>query len=268
MKNLILILIALVTILNQQWIFAQKPIPVYDVSKYCLMSVYTDGQFKSAEDGYQLVEPNTSYKLYNIDGYIKTITGYEAIQAEYPCDWNYEINFDDPYIYNYQGAIAIGSLHDAFPKKMQKQTGNNETYKNFVREILVSNGLENPVINITQLYRTDIEGDGVDEVLICATYLHEGLGPWANKGDYSIIIYRNVLNGVVENIVIDSYICRETREGEINGEFGIVAVLDVNNDGMCEIFIENSYYEGSETMIYTFDELEYPVMVAGCGCGV
>ena len=71
-----------------------------------------------------------------------------------------------------------------------------------VRAWLEGEGIASPEVSIDRVTRADIEGDGVDEVLIEAS-LHADESLIARAaGDYSVVLMRRLNRGEVETIVV------------------------------------------------------------------
>ena len=75
-------------------------------------------------------------------------------------------------------------------------------YKEAAAEILRSKGIDNPKVNLTQVIQVDLDGDGVEEVLVSATNYERfrpggGMTPNARAGDYSLVFLRKVVQGKV-----------------------------------------------------------------------
>ena len=66
-------------------------------------------------------------------------------------------------------------------------------------------GVDDPSPELVQLLRTDFEGDGVDEVLIVAERLSDPDTLFAQPGDYSVLLLRQVVDEqVVTTVVAES----------------------------------------------------------------
>ncbi len=125
---------------------------------------------------------------------------------------------------------------------------------------------------LVQVIRTDLEGDGVDEILIAAERNETGVLNPAAVGDYSLLILRKIVQGEVQTAIIADRIVEEPAvEGSIIAldTVRFTAVADFNGDGKMDIAYTSQYYEGSSTHLveYVNDDLG-PVEVLSVGCGV
>lgn len=140
------------------------------------------------------------------------------------------------------------------------------SYAGFARELLATRGLDVPAPVIKQLFRTDLEGDGTNEVLVVAEEVSPGL--FGQEGDYSIIFMRKVVQGEVQTAVLgDSVIIDPDEDFLISFTLGTVA--DLSGDGQMEIVVDAAYYEGLGVDVWEYaDDDLGPVPRISAGCGV
>ncbi len=125
-----------------------------------------------------------------------------------------------------------------------------------------------PIINIIQVIRTDLEGDGVNEVIVAATTIPDDLIS-AQVGDYSMVYLRKVIEGEVQTAILGESIIENLDNLFSNlAVFEVAAVADLNNDGKMEIVLNGTVWEGAflQAWEYINDDLG-PVEVLSCGCG-
>ena len=125
-----------------------------------------------------------------------------------------------------------------------------------------------PIVNITQVIRADLEGDGVDEVIISASTIPEDLIS-SQVGDYSILFLRKLIEGEVQTAILGESIVDDldTLLQDLV-VFELAAVADLNGDGQMEIVVNGTVWEGAflQAFEYVNDDLG-PVEVLSCGCG-
>ncbi|MGI9608698.1 MAG: hypothetical protein ACR2NL_00235, partial [Acidimicrobiia bacterium] len=131
--------------------------------------------------------------------------------------------------------------------------------------LLAERGLivDDPVIK--QLLRVDLEGDGVNEVLVVSEDVAAGLLPV--KDDYSIVFMRKVVEGDVETAVLAQVIVKDTST-DFPASFFVSSVSDLSGDGKMEVVLSSGYFEGLgvEVFEYVNDDLG-PVSQISAGCG-
>lgn len=146
-----------------------------------------------------------------------------------------------------------------------EETVDDGTYAGFAAEMLAGRGLEvsNPVIK--QVIRTDLEGDGINEVLVVAEEVTTGL--LLEEGDYSIAFMRKIVDGEVQTALLgDTVVFGE--EDRFAGAHSVGGAADLNGDGRMEIITNSAFFEGFNVAVWEYvnDDLG-PVKVLETGCG-
>lgn len=140
-----------------------------------------------------------------------------------------------------------------------------------VRAWLKGEGVATPEVSIDRVTRADLEGDGVDEVLIEASLHAEESLLGRAAGDYSVVLMRRLKDGEVETVLVRGDV---VTEDEVNAEhFGgylsasrLLAIADVDGDTWFEVVVARRAYESSAVAVYAWDGREIDdVLVAGCG---
>jgi len=142
--------------------------------------------------------------------------------------------------------VAIGSIAkwNFTPRIPTTIDLNNATYKTVVTNFLRKKGIARPVVKIREAFRVDLEGDGVEEVVLSASYYKKGLSSNAAVGDYSFVIVRKAVGKVVTDHLLEGeFVLKKVDFGAPN-EYHISAIADLNGDGKMEIVLNGSYYEG------------------------
>lgn len=146
-----------------------------------------------------------------------------------------------------------------------EETDDDGTYAGFARDLLASRGLEVDSPVIKQVIRTDLEGDGVHEVLVVAEEVTTGF--LLEEGDYSIAFLRKVIEGEVQTALLgDTVVLGE--EDRFAGAHSIGGVADLNGDEKMEIITNSAFFEGFNVAVWEYvnDDLG-PVKVLETGCG-
>lgn len=159
--------------------------------------------------------------------------------------------------------VAISAPWTLTPHLVES-VADDGTYAEFASQLLSERGLEVADPVITQLLRVDLEGDGLNEVIVVSEEITGGMLPAV--GDYSIIFMRKVVQGDVETAVLAESIVLD--EETFPESFRVGSVADMSGDGKMEIIVSSAYFEGLavEVFEYVNDDLG-PVTQIATGCG-
>jgi hypothetical protein len=159
--------------------------------------------------------------------------------------------------------VAISAPWELQPHLFEAITP-DATHSGYARDLLATRGLVVPNPIVTQAFRTDLEGDGVNEVIVVAQRLEGGYFPY--EGDFSLAFMRKVVGGTVETAILGESVL--TDDTTIPTVYSIGAVADLNGDAKMEIVITSAYYEGLGVEVWEHqgDDIgPTPVLAAGCG---
>ena len=134
---------------------------------------------------------------------------------------------------------------------------------------LASVGIDDPAARPKLVVRTDLDGDGSDEVLMQVERIADYGTLRPEAGDYSAVFLRRVVGGEVRTVPVEHFVADMSGEGP--GYIvlsSVVAVADLNGDGRMEVVLDSDYYEGSNTVAYELAGNGTLVEVMGTGCGV
>jgi hypothetical protein len=138
-----------------------------------------------------------------------------------------------------------------------------------VRDALAAEGLEVAQPAIDRVLRFDLEGDGVDEVLIQA---NRRLDDDAAPGSYSVVLLRRVdEKDVARDIVLHASVgqwlptpASPDDVPTIVEVSEIAGLVDGNGDGVFDLVTETDYYEGGWQSLY---DLRGEPTSTSTGCG-
>jgi len=173
------------------------------------------------------------------------------------------------------------------PRKVTVMKTGNATYQGIVKKHLASRGLnvEQPVL--AQLFKIDLEGDGVDEMLIAAQNIAAsgevefepdqplitttGLPEAAQPGAYSLLMLRKIVAGKVLEIPLHVFVSpKGSTPVDDNWTPPVVGKIcqfaDLNGDGTLEIITATACYEGYAYHVFEVAGGEVREVLS-CGAG-
>ena len=161
--------------------------------------------------------------------------------------------------------IAISADWDIRPHGIELLDVNNPTYQEEVRKLLAETEAETEEVDLVQVIRTDLEGDGVNEVIVTAERISDQSLIANKQGEYSIVFLRKVIESEAQTAILGHHVI-EQAQGGLQPSY-VTAIADLNGDGKMEIVMDSFHYEGSSTTIleYVNNELgAVPALSAGC----
>jgi hypothetical protein len=166
-----------------------------------------------------------------------------------------------------RSVVAIDSTLEPLPRPVEVLAPDNEIYRQVVANILREQGITEPEVIITQAVQADLEGDGVDEILLTATRLSQPGLPVVEAGDYSMLLMLKQIEGQIEPFLVDAQVYLGDAEQVTPYTYEITSILDANGDGSMEVVAEASYYEGNIATLYRVVGTRLEAAI-GCGCGL
>ena len=176
----------------------------------------------------------------------------------------YMINEDDYTIIDVNGLEHLELLNRANIQHLD-----NTIYQDAVKEILEENGLIDTPVVIKQIYSIDLDGDGIDEIIITAENL-ERLGIFMEKGTYSFMLICHADNDIMKSDVVEigmlsGQFYLENGKYEDGGpiSFELESFIDVKGDDSYQLVVRLADYEHISFYIYDYSKMEY-----ACGNGI
>lgn len=266
MKKIRMFFLIVCLILAAGSVIAQHTAIVIDVNNAYIIGGIKDGMILSSDKAAAALQKDEKIMVYDMSGYLYNgiVTG--AFDQEPPCHDVWYASLSPVNLGKSGRTIGISGGKYAFPTKLQITSVQQKVYIDAVQALFDEKSFKTSEIKIKQIIRTDLENDGVDEVIIEAERF-TALSPMAvNIGDYSLIYMRKVINGKVENMVIESSLFDKTDEYFGYSQGDVVGILDVDGDGVCEVIVYSSYYEGESIIVYKYKNGKFvELMSAGCG---
>jgi hypothetical protein len=242
-------------------------VPIIEVQTNGLLGGVENGKYLDAKTTFEKLKGEGNYSLFGIKGRVGELTAtVEAPEPNEPCeDFYYAKTGSET-----ETGTALGKSRtwNPLPRTPKAINLKDKTYLNVVSGILRSKGVPNAKAIIEQAVKVDLDGDGVDEVLLTASSYGGKIQPGAKANDYSFVLLRKIVAGKVKNIMIsEEYIKKTVNFGAVS-RFEISAILDLNGDGKMEVVVFGEYYEGSGADVYEIKaDKAAPIEILGAGCG-
>ncbi|MGH8928748.1 MAG: FG-GAP repeat domain-containing protein, partial [Acidimicrobiia bacterium] len=162
------------------------------------------------------------------------------------------------------GAIAMLASWQLRPRAVVVSEQVSADHRQAAIDVIDSMGIDDPDPPVTQSITVDLDGDGLEEVVLVLQRLPDDL--IGHPGDYSVVLFRKVIEGEWRTAIV------ERSTGVADSPYilshSIPAVADLNGDGPMEIVVDAAYYEGAGTVAYEYldDDLGLVAVISG-GCG-
>ena len=140
--------------------------------------------------------------------------------------------------------LAVGTNADwqIIPRQPKRVSLTDATNKKAVADVLRLRKLPKSPVKIKEAFRVDLDGDGVDEVVLVANHYAEDSNQNAKIGSYSFVMIRKTTRGKTQNQFIGGTFYTKTND-YYDGEYRLSEIADLNGDGKMEIIVETYGYE-------------------------
>ncbi|MBK9924033.1 MAG: hypothetical protein IPP66_01965 [Anaerolineales bacterium] len=229
---------------------------------FILLGGTENGEWLSPESTVSRLSGGETYQGFMDTGPTGTIKG-NLPKLNPPCR-QYQVETDS---YPAGGrAVAITGGWNAVPRTPQDISNNQDLYVEEIRQWLIGKGFSEPTIKINQILRVDMEGDGTDEVLISASNFVEPTGHTVQLGDYSLVVMRKVTGNTVETLPVVGDYYDQYVENQFPLTYRSLFVADLNDDGILEILVGATRWEGNGVLAYEVKGTEiHEIYNLSCG---
>ncbi len=245
-------------------------IPILDARSGYLLGGSQNGRWLSAKTAASGLKNGATYRVYSQRRVLGTGRATAPKSEGAPCEQTLFSKIS-PDFSRRAAQIALGGAHKPLTRAFRSENVNQVSYRNLVAGILRKNGIAKPKVQITQIWRVDLEGDGAQEVLLSASRKEDYGDPnriasASRAGDYSLLLMRKINKGRAETQIIDSSFYPRAKTFNAPNFMTLAGVFDLNGDGKMEILARGFYYEGIWTTIYSVASGKArEVLSEGCG---
>ncbi|MEP6297490.1 MAG: hypothetical protein ABJ382_09180, partial [Ilumatobacter sp.] len=120
--------------------------------------------------------------------------------------------------------------------------------------------------SVVQAVRVDLDGNGVDEVLV--TYERQQAGDFGGDGDFTSIYVRYPSSDatVIDELLV-AHVSTEPVDFPTPGRYTIAAVADLNGDSVMEVMVRGRFWESGGVQIFALDAGRLTGVASG-GCSI
>ncbi|WP_156123196.1 hypothetical protein [Deinococcus radiopugnans] len=244
-----------------------------------LLGAAAGGRWRTVAGTLPSLKGKEKYLRRSLGGPAVAVVGGRPASFGEPCADAYAVPVN-PARTSGQFQLFTAAALNARPRPVTALPVGNETYRQIVRTELLRRGLKNPNVQVVGLTRSDLDGDGTQEVIIEATSYagREGIfpPPIGQPGDYSIVLLRHVVRGQVLTVTLGADVAPQTPvKADDSMETRPLATLsrlagiaDLNGDGRMELILYGAYYEGSSHTVNEWTPargLTATPLETGCG---
>ena len=226
--------------------------PPYDSrAGYLLGGTNKQGKWLDSTATATYLTGNEGYAIYATNALLGYSLGSLPQQSPPFCPGMQEVSLhaDDPF----NSIVALSAPWNALPRSSQELSTDNESYRQVIFDLLQANGIAQPDVRLTRILKVDIEGDGVDEVLISASHFAEQTGHDVTTGDYSVVVLRKVSGYTAVSVPITADYYLQSQPSSFPDKHLLTAVLDLDGDGRMEIVLSITGWEQLGASGYEID---------------
>jgi hypothetical protein len=251
--------------------------PIVEIETGYFFGGSENGKWIKADQAAKSTGKKTTYQVYGLTKQAGQITAGKPKSVDEPCPDTLTVSLSSK---PKDGVIGLAAPWNALPRKPVIADATQSVYVKAVRDFLKARGVADLQVRITRILRVDLNGDGEEEVLIGATNYFtndksndSSAAPFPEapihapqRGSYSIVILRRVVDGNVQTKLVAGEVYTKPDESVAPNVYNLAAVLDLNGDGKLEVIVHSFYYEGGQTTIYYCqpDKIE-EVLSVECG---
>jgi hypothetical protein len=244
---------------------AAEVAPIVDASAGQLFGASRGEEWLTATEAASHVSDGQEYRLYGLTDSYGARWGSGVESPDETCT-NPAVDVADlPDAH--QDLLGVVGAWDVQLRVPAVQDTTQQTYRRHLAEYLEEHGIEADTVPLDQVLRVDLEGDGVEEVILVSNRLR-GSETMAMAGDHAVVLLRTVIEDEVRQIPLEAEYYAEECIGEcVPSSFRVTNVLDLNGDGVLEVVTGFEYFEGRGKRIHAVDGEDTEVVLSW-RCGV
>ena len=189
-----------------------------------------------------------AYSLYSDTAFLGTSTGSAPVAGAPYCPWIKDVTLDPQP--RQVSVVALAGDWNPLPRIPQEISTENWIYLQAVKDLLEANDIGDSKVQLTRVLKIDLEGDGVDEILVAASYFYEETGHNITPGDYSIVVLRKVMGNEVVTLPMPADFYYRAQQYAMPEKYTIMGVMDLNGDDRMEILVGVTGWEKVGTLVY------------------
>ena len=172
----------------------------------------------------------------------------------------------DPPGFGYSGIGVVGDW--AIQPRPANQLGLQiDEYRQIGATFADDLGVDGTTGKVVQVVRSDLDGDGMEEVLVVFEHFES---PFGAPGDLALVYLRapQISGQVVDTVIFSSFVAPDLPEDQLPflNRARVLGVADLNGDGRMEVALRTWYHEGAGVTVFDFDG-DGATAVMGNGCG-
>jgi hypothetical protein len=211
-----------------------------------------------AGDGWEPTPPGLTYRRVGVTGAVTEVTSEAATGR---C-----MTLEEPYLAVDVGTgIAVAGVDDPRPRPVDLVAA-TAAHRALAREVVARLGVDDPAPDVHQVVRTDLDGDGGDELLVAARR-RTGDGAVAPPGDYGVLFLVGG-DGATAATVVDARV--STAGSPFPEDVSVGAVADLNGDGRTEVVVVSGHHPAARVTVYEPAAGGVPTLtpILGDSCGL
>ncbi len=221
------------------------------------------GKWLDSDQSHRLVKRGERFRFFTLDGKIGEVVCEKLEKVtEGGQGYNLTYNTELPHHADTNSrddsgtideAIGVAGTWNPMPRPLRTETPEQQVYLDSVEAVLKSKGLPRAKPHIRKIVRVDLNGKGVDSVLIDAASPDDyGSGNMtaAHANSYCFILLRTVVGGKLKSCVLNGDFWKKPPGMMAEEDCHLLAVLDLTGDGSMEVVTFENAHEGFDFTIY------------------